>query len=97
VTQDVVTGNYSVTFTFDSAVNAIVNDINFDLYDDDGTQFRATDTPGAYTLSNSNRSVTLTTVNSVLTNEQMAAAVVGAVQNDLDADGDVTEREVPVT
>lgn len=98
--QNIVTGNYTVAFTFDSAVDGVLADILFDLYDENGVQFQAQNGGGCVVvLSNSNMTASLTT--DCFTNEEMAAARTGAVQ-DLDAtvlpgDRDITEGEVNVT
>ena len=100
VSQDIVTGNYTASFEFDEAVNTIANPIDFDLFDADGIRFRVVLTPNALpayaTLSNTSKTVNITIGGGSYTNEQMAAAVVGAVQNAGAGLADVTEGEASV-
>src|SRR4029079_19251824 len=77
--QNPVTENYSVTFAFDSPVDPIAI-VDWDLYDVNGTQFRFTGPATAGVIDVTGTTVTFD--NSVaFTNDEMQAAVVGAVQN----------------
>ncbi|MFO7547445.1 MAG: S-layer homology domain-containing protein [Acidimicrobiia bacterium] len=97
-TQDIVTFNYTASFTFDSTVAAVASSVDFDLYDEDGTQFRVSLVPNALpafaSLSNAGRTVNITIGG--YTNEQMIAAKVGAVQTSDPGLAVVTEGEVVV-
>lgn len=112
--QNVVTGNYTVAFTFDDDICAVAEDVAFDLYDAAGTQFRVDDVaegqPGVtcyFTGPPTARTFTVAfsvdqgLVGTQFDNEQIAAAVTGAAEDQdnfvLELNPSITEGQVGLT
>jgi len=79
-----VTGNMSVTFTTDSAIPAgNVDEVDFDLYDNNGTRFNVhgvTCATSGVSCSGNNVTFSIDGGFTILDNEQIIAAVTGGIQ-----------------